>query len=285
MKLLNTIIGDILGSEYEFEYILKDSKVYKSLLNKKIFLSSKMHITDDTILLIATADALLELDYLLNGNSLDTLSHKQIYDIFKSNYHAYGNDYNSQIFAYGKNFRKWFSKPYNEAQCYNSFGSGITVRVVPISYYAKTLQEAEILATYSAMCTHNHIQGIKAARETAKIIFQLRNGATKKEVASDFNYDYLYNIDKVTLDETCMSILPLAFKCFNETNDIYEALEKALTIGIDTDTTSALTCAMSEAYYGIDEDINNKAKEILLKTDKSLYNTLKEFNNLCNKRA
>ena len=53
MILLNTIAGDIIGSKYEFSNIhIKEFELFQD----------DMHYTDDTVLTIATIDALLEIN-------------------------------------------------------------------------------------------------------------------------------------------------------------------------------------------------------------------------------
>lgn len=53
MRLLNTIAGDIIGSKYEFNNIhTKDFELFQD----------DMYYTDDTVLTIATVDALIEIN-------------------------------------------------------------------------------------------------------------------------------------------------------------------------------------------------------------------------------
>ena len=54
---------------------------------------------------------------------------------------------------------------------YNSFGNGSAMRVSPVGYYAKTLEEALELAQISAEVTHNHPEGIIGAQAVAATIF------------------------------------------------------------------------------------------------------------------
>ena len=91
--MFGAIVGDIVGSVYEFDnHRSKDFPLFRE--------DSKF--TDDTILTIATADALLQ-------NEWD----------FARKYREYGKQYPS---SYGNKFCSWIHD--DEAGPYDSFGNG-----------------------------------------------------------------------------------------------------------------------------------------------------------------
>ena len=73
--------------------------------------------------------------------------------------HEIGNKYTDC--GYGGRFYGWIKNRRTEP--YGSYGNGSAMRVSPVGWYAKTLEEAEILAKTTAEVTHNHPEGIKGA--------------------------------------------------------------------------------------------------------------------------
>ena len=65
---------------------------------------------------------------------------------------------------------------------YNSFGNGAAMRVSYIGWHYPTLEEVGDQAVLSALVTHNHPEGVKAAQATAEAVFLARTGSTKKEI-------------------------------------------------------------------------------------------------------
>src|SRR6056297_3177487 len=108
--MLGAVAGDIIGSVYEGNPIKKtDFELFHPL----------MTFTDDTVLTIATAHAILtDGDY---GRA----------------YYEFANRYPNA--GYGGRFRKWFCSP--SPQPYNSFGNGSTMRVSPTGWAFNTLDE------------------------------------------------------------------------------------------------------------------------------------------------
>lgn len=98
--MLGAIAGDIIGSAYEFNPIK----------TKEFPLFSKYsHLTDDTILTIAVADAILH-----NAKYVDKIK-------------EYARRYPS---SYGLNFQIW---AYSDSKDpYNSYGNGSAMRVSPL---------------------------------------------------------------------------------------------------------------------------------------------------------
>ena len=87
MRLLNTIAGDIIGSKYEFNNIhTKDFELFQD----------DMYYTDDTVLTIATVDALIEINKRYTEESYDFIEdiEEKLINIFKEKYYTYGNKYN-----------------------------------------------------------------------------------------------------------------------------------------------------------------------------------------------
>lgn len=247
--MLGAIIGDIVGSRFEFDN--HKSKEFE-LFHKEC------DFTDDTAMTIAVAKSLM---YLNNSN--DEWGFKK--HLIKT-LHEFGALYPD--LGYGGHFLCWLET--EETRPYNSCGNGSAMRVSAVGWYAKTLKEAEDIARMTAEITHNHTEGIKGAQAVAAAIFLARKGVTKEEI-KQYIEDKYYTFD-FTLDEirptygyeiTCQKSVPQAFQAFFESTDFEDAIRNAISIGGDSDTIAAITGSIAEAYYDVDEDIANTALSYL----------------------
>ncbi|MCL1849388.1 MAG: ADP-ribosylglycohydrolase family protein [Clostridiales bacterium] len=229
--MLGAIIGDIVGSVYEWNNIkTKDFPLF----------SEKCFFTDDTVMTIAVADA------LLNGGSADD---------FIDSMKKYGKLFPKA--GYGGGFRKWLSTGSREP--YNSWGNGSAMRVSPCAWFAESLEEAETLAERSAAVTHNHPEGIKGARATAAAIYLARidtaKDMIKAYVETNYGYDLSRTLDEIrpnySFNETCQETVPEAIIAFLESNSFEDAIRNAISLGGDSDTLAAITGSIAEAAYGI----------------------------------
>ena len=107
--MLGAIIGDIVGSRWEFN----PTNDY----NFELF-SEKNDFTDDTICTIAVADA------LLHGS-----------DDYGQFIHTWCRKYPYPKGGYGGRFAQWVAS--NDPQPYNSFGNGSAMRVSAIGHWFK----------------------------------------------------------------------------------------------------------------------------------------------------
>lgn len=226
--MLGAIIGDIVGSPYEFNNI--KTTVFH-------LFSRKSYYTDDTILTIAICDAVLK-------------------DIpFKDSLIWWANRYPSPYGDYGGLFRRWLCSDENEP--YGSFGNGSAMRVSSIGWLYNSLVEVLIQAENSAIVTHNHPEGIKGAQATAAAIYMSRTGSSKQQIRNYiqemFGYDLSRSIDKIrphyTFDGSCQGTVPEAILCFLESTDFESAIRLAVSLGGDSDTLACITGSIAESYY------------------------------------
>ena len=248
--MLGAIVGDIVGSVYEFDnHRSKDFPLFRD--------DSKF--TDDTILTIATADALM--------TDLD----------FAAKYRAYGKKYPS---SYGLRFDDWIHGAITGP--YNSFGNGSAMRVSPVAWFYDTEEEVLNMAKASAEVTHDHPDGIKGAQATALAIFWARDGKNPIQILSDieamFDYDISTPVDVLRetyqYNETCQATVPEAIRCFVEAEDFEDAIRNAISIGGDSDTLAAITGSIAEAVWGVPVEIEREVKGRL---GKALLGTLQRF--------
>ena len=237
--MLGAIIGDIVGSVYEWNNIkTKDFPLF----------SEKCFFTDDTVMTVAVANA------LLSGGTTD-----DFIDSLKKFGRLYPNS------GYGGRFGSWVHSCNRKP--YNSWGNGSAMRVSPCGWFAESLDEAETLAEKSAAVTHNHTEGIRGAQATAAAIYLAKNGMGKGKIKEYIENKYRYNLNR-TLDEirpdyrfneTCQETVPEAIIAFLKSHSFEDAIRNAISLGGDSDTLAAITGSIAEAAYGIPSFITTKA--------------------------
>lgn len=154
--MIGAILGDIVGSIYEFDNI--KTKNFE-LFDRECF------FTDDSVMTIAIAEALLYYDRIDSDNI------EEFKEDLITVMHRVGCNYPDC--GYGGRFLVWMLRKKREP--YNSFGNGSAMRVSSVGWYAKTLEEAELIAKATAEVSHNHPEGIKGAVATAGAVFFCKN--------------------------------------------------------------------------------------------------------------
>lgn len=241
--MIGAILGDIIGSRFEFDRGGK-TKDFELLTKECCF-------TDDSVMTIAIADCLLR-DY----KTLDEIQIKN--NIIKS-MQFWANKY--PCAGYGSSFFLWLGS--KNPKPYNSYGNGSAMRVSSVGWLFNTLEETRTIARWSAEVSHNHPEGIKGAECTASVIYLARTNHSKEEIKryidKEFKYDYSESLDDMRNRhehiETCMDSLPKALRSFFDANSYEDAIRNAVSLGGDTDTLAAITGAMAEAFYGIPENL------------------------------
>ena len=259
IKMYGAIIGDIVGSRFEWDNI--KSKEFE-------FFDRNCFFTDDSVMTIAVAKALHESKK--NGyEDLDEQLDRWMHEIGKRYPHC----------GYGGRFYSWMMK--DEHEPYNSFGNGSAMRVSECGTIAESLEEALWLAENSAAITHDHPEGIKGAQATAACIFLAKEGKDMDEIrkyAEDNFYRLDFTIDEIrptySFNETCQGTVPQAIECFLESGSYADAIRNAISIGGDSDTLAAITGGMAEAYYGLEDEMIETANTYLDDYLKSVIRSL-----------
>lgn len=258
--MLGAIIGDTVGSRFEWHnHRGKDFD----------FLTYKCEPTDDSIMTLAIAKAILKSEGKVN--KLPDLAVRYMQQL--------GRLYPDA--GYGGAFREWIRS--NNPKPYNSFGNGAAMRVSPVGFAAKSLDEAKAMSKAVTKVTHNHPEGIKGAEATTVAIFMALHGKSMLEIRDyiDKNY-YPMNFtldgirDSYQFNETCQDTVPQAMMAFFESTGFEDAIRNAISIGGDSDTLAAITGGIAEAYYGIPSEIR---KHELTFLDERLLAILVEFEN------
>lgn len=251
--MLGAIIGDIVGSRFEFNNT--------NSTNFELFTDENTY-TDDTICTVAIADA------ILNGKS------------YKDSLLEWCRKYPNPKGSYGGSFVRWIHSA--DPQPYNSFGNGSAMRVSPIGWAFDNFQQTLLEAHLSAEVSHNHSEGIKGAQCVAVLIYHLRTGkidkdAVKRCVEHSFGYEIL-PVKRIretnSFNETCQVTVPQAISCFLEGEDFEETIRLAISIGGDSDTIGAIAGSIAEAYYKIPDNITVEA---ISKLPDDMFTVLNSF--------
>ncbi len=250
--MLGAIIGDTVGSAYEFQ----NTKDY----NFTLFLGNSAY-TDDSVMTMAVANWLLK-------------DKKHSYQELEDIMIMFAEKYPCPMGGYGGGFYTWLfeseglynfddrygSAPYKSKtgrHPYGSWGNGSAMRVSAVGWFFDTLEETERVAAISSAITHNHPEGIKGAQATAAAIWMARNGKNKEEIRDYIEKTYGYDLHKTYAywhpiyhwESSCQGTVPQAIIAFLDSTDFEDAIRKAVSLGGDSDTLACITGGIAEAYY------------------------------------
>jgi ADP-ribosylglycohydrolase len=232
--MLGAVIGDIVGSVYEFDnYRSKDFEP---------FFHTRSFFTDDTICIVAVADALLSGEH--PAKSLK----------------AWGRRY-WENGGWGQGFARWLRS--DDSEPYGSYGNGAAMRVAPAGLLGRSLEQTLQLAASVTEVTHNHPEGMKGAAATAMAIFLARSGIKPRniqhQISERFGYDLATTVDEIRphyhFNESCQGTVPQALVCALTATSFEDAIRNAISIGGDSDTVAAIAGGVAEALFGIPDDI------------------------------
>ena len=254
--MLGAIIGDIAGSKYEF-HNHRDENI--EILTRDCF------FTDDTVCTIAN------MDWLLHAKER---SAKTATDFLRKWTRKYPHA------GYGGRFYSWVHSL--EPKPYCSYGNGSAMRISPVAAKASNLEELKTLSDTFTGITHNHPEGMKGALTIATCIYMALCHENKKEIADyavsqypEIKTLHFKELKKAyRFNETCQGSVPQAIYCFLISTDFEDCIKKTIAIGGDCDTTSAMSGAIAEAFYGIPEHLAKKALKFL---DPEMQEIVKEF--------
>ena len=253
--MLGAIIGDIVGSRWEFN----PTNDY----NFELF-SDKNGFTDDTICTIAVADAILH--------------HSDDYGKY---IHEWCRKYPCPMGGYGGRFAQWVKS--DKPEPYGSYGNGSAMRVSPVAWAFHRRDTVLNAAKQTAECTHDHPEGIKGAQTVALAIcraLQLRKLNLKAHdvvrivIAECLDYSgYSIDIHKKDVenkfDETCQGTVPVALWIISQSKGFEDAIRRAVSLGAE-----AIVGSIAEAIWGIPEEIR---VSVLSYLDDSMRNVLSKW--------
>ena len=235
------VAGDIVGSRFE----RRPTKSREFELDHP-----ECRYTDDTILTVATAAAILE----AGGSDAEAA--------YSEAYKRFGRDDPDR--GYGGNFRKWLRT--DSLEPYGSFGNGSAMRVAPVGCVFDTREQVLQEAKRSASATHDHPEGIRGAQAVAYTIWLCRTepeimpGEIEAEITTRFSYRLDESLDAIRpryrFDVTCQGSVPQAIVAFLEATSVEDAIRNAISLGGDSDTQACMAGAMAAARFAeISEEI------------------------------
>ncbi len=247
--MLGAIIGDTVGSRFEFDNIhTKDF----------VFLNKNCYLTDDSIMTIALAEAIMEWED-------DGLRAKRDYEALgryaSSSMRQWGRQYPDS--GYGSHFKKWIES--DTMGPYNSCGNGSAMRISPVGWVAESEEELKKMSKAVTEVTHNHLDGLKGAEATAMQIYLARKGATKNELREyeekdyyPLTHDYKWLMENYHWQSLCNGTCQAAFIALYESESFEDAIRSSIAIGGDSDTIAAITGSIAEPLWGIDKKTQEK---------------------------
>ena len=255
--IIGAVIGDIAGSRFEF--VKEPPK--KSF---KLF-GADSTFTDDSVLTIAIADALL---------------HQKSYAVALW---TWGKKYPTA--GFGHSFKGWLKNDDWTFQN-NSAGNGSGMRISAVGFRGKSLDDIMKMAEEATIPTHNSVEGIKAAQAIATSIFLARTGKTKAEIKQYVESEFEYNLDLSVEEirsksgitgynqELAKYTTPDAIMAFLNGEDYEDVIRTAITYGNDTDTVACMAGAIAAAYYGVPVELAEQAAYCI---PKELLDVINEF--------
>ena len=247
--MLGAIIGDIVGSVYEFDN--HRSKEFP-------FWGKKCTFTDDSVMTVAVGNVCRR----LGVKNIPLSDESKWIHAFGEEMHRYGKIYPNR--GYGGRFLCWLES--DNPQPYNSLGNGSAMRVSPVAFCADTLEDCLTLARLTAEPTHNHPEGISGAQAAASAGWLAFHKYSKEEIRSyieenfyslDFTLDSIR--DTYRFNEICRDTVPQAIVAFLEAESFEDAIRNAISIGGDSETLAAISGGIAEAYYGIPDSMKETA--------------------------
>ena len=247
--MLGAIIGDMVGSKYEFHPIkTKDFEIY----------DNRMRMTDDSLLTIAIAEVLLKhYPIKYDEESLKAIQ-KDLIRAFALTW------YNNRTAEWGGSFFRWCDRAFRHgyAEPYNSYGNGSAMRISSVAWLVNNEEELKLLSKTVTEITHNHPEGLKGAEAIALCIYLALRGASKEEIKERMVKEYYPEIANLDFDdlvenyefsEICQKSVPQAIYCFLISNSLEDTIRNCVAIGGDCDTTGAMAGAIAEAFYQKDK--------------------------------
>lgn len=119
------------------------------------------------------------------------------------------------------------------------------------------------MAIRSAICTHNHPEGVKGAVVAVTCMWMALHRASRAEIeayaiqqypsgAYEFGCDRPIGDyrDVYHFDATCQGSVPVAIRCFLESENFEHCLRLAYSLNCDLDTVCCIGGAIAESFYG-----------------------------------
>lgn len=239
--MFGAVCGDIIGSAYERH----PSKNYHFPL-----FTQNSTFTDDTVLTLAVCRTLLR-NWETSGEIWSDHRWAEEYALeYKRYYRRYPGA------GFGMMFRDWACRDSMAVQ--SSYGNGGAMRVIPIAYAYKGLEQVLQQAKLSCWYTHAHPEAINAAQAVAAAAYLALQGESKPAISMYIERQFAYNLSvplktlqfSFRFDSRSVVSVPPSIIAFLESDSYEDAVRKAVSMGGDSDTMACIAGGIAEAYYG-----------------------------------
>lgn len=263
--MYGAILGDMIGAPYEFDRGNKTKDF-------PLFCSESKY-TDDTVMTVAVAEALLD----SMGKSDDEIRRALV-----DSMQRWGARY--PYAGYGCMFNEWLQT--EDPQPYGSYGNGSAMRVSSAGWLFDSFEETWKKARLTAEVTHNHPEGIKGAECVAAVIWLARHGKSKEKIRTivedTFGYDLSRTCDEIRPEyyhvESCQQTVPEAITAFLEGKDFEDVIRTAVSLGGDCDTLTCIAGSVAEAFYGVPSQLIEKCESLV---PPDMLQVIRRFNKAC----
>ena len=265
--MYGAILGDIIGSPYEFDQ--SDKTKDFELFNERKWI----RYTDDSAMSIAVAKAIMTTGVDADEATMKKAFVASMQDI--GHHYAWGE--------YGARFSDWLRS--DDPQPYGSWGNGSAMRVSSVGWLFDSLDRTREVARWSAEVTHNHPEGVKGAESVASAIYMARNGSSKEEIkkyiVDSFGYDLSRTCDEIRPTyhhvESCQETVPEAMIAFLEGTDFEDCIRNAVSLGGDCDTLTCITGGIAEAFFGVPDWLK---RECISRLPEEFLDVLRQFDGM-----
>ena len=256
--MIGGVVGDFIGSEYEF-ITLQNYNIIQ-------LTSCKSTITDESILLAATADA------LINDRP------------FNESFMKWGHMFTD--IEFGPSTSHWLAER-DVNYVHESYSNGAASRCGIIGMLDIPLHQILDLAAESARCTHNHLEGIAGAQAVCYTVWAVRHGKSKEEIydflISEFGYLMYYTLEglkrSLTFDTSAENSIPPAIFLALESKDWEDCIRLSLYIAgrADTDTIMSVASLIKSQTHPITPKYVTETKNWLFKHYQPVLQMIVEF--------
>lgn len=260
--MIGAIIGDTAGSRFEFANIHT---------MKFTLLTPECSLTDDSIMSIAVAEAVMEWE---DDGYREKKNYEKLKEYAVSQMRRWGRKYPDA--GYGGHFAMWLES--DDMGPYNSCGNGSAMRISPVGWASESLEECIAMSRAVTEVTHNHPDGIMGAEATAVQIFLSRKGMSLDELKK-YEEEHYYPLDNYSWDylkdhykwhSLCDGTCQAAFTALYESKSYEDAVRSSISLGGDSDTIAAICGAIAEAVYPIDRKLREKIASYMSEEEKDV---------------
>jgi len=256
--MIGGVIGDFIGSEFEH----KSLQTYNLLK----LTSARSTITDESVMLAATADALL--------NDLD----------FDYCYMKWGHAFTAIDF--GPSTEHWLLER-DINYVHESYSNGAAGRCGIIGMLDIELHQILELATESCKPTHNHPEAIASCQAICYTVWAVRNGKSKAEIyeylLAEHGYLMFYTLDglkkSLTFDTSAENSVPPAIFLALESKDWDDCMRLCLYCAgaADTDTIMSIASLIKSQTHPVSTKYINEVKKWLFQNYQPVLQMCQEF--------